>query len=158
MFVDRFKLVRQRVHARDGKTKIGIELVRNAERIGLQGDPQEPPVAIVGERRVCDRQVGDVIRGERDPAEPLRTPADESQDPDAKPIRANRLYLHRLTEQRPGQDLPFANVYFSTQPAGSRFLFILILASLLCRSPDGLGSDSSPPGLDPLVHFREPES
>ena len=61
MLVDRLKLVRQRVHARDGKTEVGIEFVGNAEPIGLQGDPEKPPVTIVGERGVGNRQVGKVI-------------------------------------------------------------------------------------------------
>ena len=47
MFVDGLKLVRQRVHPRDGKAEIGIELVGDTQRVGLQGRPQQPAIAIV---------------------------------------------------------------------------------------------------------------
>ena len=59
MHVDRFELVRQRVHARDGKPETGIELVGDAERIGLEADPQKPPVAVVGKGGVGDGQIRD---------------------------------------------------------------------------------------------------
>ena len=70
--VDRFELVRQRVHARDGKPETGIELVGDAERIGLETEAQKPPVAVVGKSGVGDGQTRDVIRSQRNPAELLR--------------------------------------------------------------------------------------
>ena len=71
VLVHGFELVRQRIYARDGKPEIGIELVGNAERVGLEADSQELPVAVVGKGRVGDGQAGKVVRGERDLTEPL---------------------------------------------------------------------------------------
>ena len=54
VLVDCFELVWQRVHARDGKPKIGVELVGDAERIGLETDAQKPPVAVIGKSSIGD--------------------------------------------------------------------------------------------------------
>ena len=41
--VDGFELVRQRVDAGDGQAEVGIELVGDAERIGLDAEAQQVP-------------------------------------------------------------------------------------------------------------------
>ena len=79
VLVHRFELVRQRIYARDGKPEIGIELVGDAERIGLEADSQKPSVAVVGKSRVGDGQVGNVSGRERDLTELLGPLADEAR-------------------------------------------------------------------------------
>ena len=54
MFVDGFELVRQRVHPRDGEAEVRVELVSDAERMGLQSEAQQAAVALVGERGIGD--------------------------------------------------------------------------------------------------------
>ena len=90
MPVDRFELVRQRVHARDGKPETGIELVGDAERIGLEAEMQKPPVAVVGKSGVGDGQIRDIVRSQRNPAELPRLLADEARNPDAGPRLSGR--------------------------------------------------------------------
>ena len=61
VLVDGLKLVRQRVHPRDGKAEIGIELVGDTQPVGLQGRPQQPAIAILGEDGIDNGQVGQFI-------------------------------------------------------------------------------------------------
>ncbi len=44
--VDRFELVRQRIDARDREAEVGIELVGDAERVGLEAEPEQASVAV----------------------------------------------------------------------------------------------------------------
>jgi hypothetical protein len=74
--VDRLELVRQRVDARDRQAEVGIELVGDAERVGLEAEPQEPPVPVVRVPRVEDRESLDLGRGKRHPAKALRARSD----------------------------------------------------------------------------------
>ena len=46
--VDRFELMRQRIDARDREAEVGIELVGDAERVGLEAEPQQAAVAVEG--------------------------------------------------------------------------------------------------------------
>ena len=46
--VDRFELMRQRIDARDREPEVGIELVGDAERVGLEAEPQQASVAVEG--------------------------------------------------------------------------------------------------------------
>ena len=48
VFVDRFQLVGQRVHAGYGEAEAGVELVGDAHGVGIQGQLQQFPIAIVG--------------------------------------------------------------------------------------------------------------
>lgn len=109
MLIDRFELVRQRVHPRDGQAEVRVELVTDAQRIGLDRGPQEPPVTPVGESRFGDCQVRDVLSGQPDPAELLRLSANQTGHPDAGTAQVDGLHLHRLAEERPGEDLPLAD-------------------------------------------------
>ena len=128
VLVDRFELVRQRINARDGKPKIGIELVGDAERIGLEADSQKLSVAVVGKSRVGYGQVGNVSGRERDLTELLGPLADEARLQIISTVYANGHYSHRLAEQRASQYLSFANGGFNYH-YGS-------VISLKSRSPD----------------------
>ena len=46
--VDRFELMRQRIDARDREPEVGVELVGDAERVGLQAEAEQAPVAVEG--------------------------------------------------------------------------------------------------------------
>ena len=52
--VDRFELVRQRIDARDRETEVRIELVGDAERVGLKPKAEQAAVAVEGVLRVED--------------------------------------------------------------------------------------------------------
>ena len=69
--VDRFELVGQGIDAGDGQPEAGVELVGDAEGVGLEPEAQEPAVAVEGRGGVGDGQAGEVAGGERDLAEPL---------------------------------------------------------------------------------------
>ena len=71
VFVDGLKLVRQRVDARDGEAEVGVELVGDPQRVRLQPQPEQSSVSIVGQCRIGDGQVCDVVRCQRDSAESL---------------------------------------------------------------------------------------
>ena len=47
VFVDGLKLVGQRVHAGDGEAEVGVELVGDAQGVGLQSEFEEFPVPVV---------------------------------------------------------------------------------------------------------------
>ena len=49
MIVNRLQLVRERVHPADRQAKIGVEFERDAERVGLQAEPQQCRIAVEGE-------------------------------------------------------------------------------------------------------------
>lgn len=57
VIVDSLKLVGQWVQPRDGKSEVWIELVRNAQCLGLQGQAQAPTVSGVGEDGLGNRQL-----------------------------------------------------------------------------------------------------
>ena len=78
VLVHGFKLVRQRVHPRNGEPEVQVEFVGDAEGIGLQSKPQKPPVAVVGKDRVGDGQMGEGFGRERDPTKLLRPLADQA--------------------------------------------------------------------------------
>ncbi len=46
MFVDSFELVRQRIDARDGESEVGIELVGDAEGVGLKSQAEQEAAAV----------------------------------------------------------------------------------------------------------------
>ena len=105
MLVDGFQLMRQRVHAGDGEAEVRVELVGDAERVGLQRKTQPPPVALVGARGVGDGEAGHVLGGERNAQEALRAHADQAHIPTAGAVLAHGLYAHGLGELRAGERL-----------------------------------------------------
>ena len=73
VLVNRFELMRQRIDAGNGETKIGIELVSNAKRVGLQGKTQQASIAIIGEAGIGDGQASEIRPLQREPAKLFRT-------------------------------------------------------------------------------------
>ena len=69
VFVDRFQLVGQRVHAGDGEAEVGVELVGAAQGVGIQGHLQQFPIAIVGCVGIHGVEVCDVVLGKGDLSE-----------------------------------------------------------------------------------------
>ena len=115
MFVNRLELMRQRVHARDGQPEVGVELVGDAESVGLEAEPQEPPIAVVGEGGIGDGQIRDVGWGQRNPPELFRPLPDEPRLHGIRTIGADGLHPHRLAEQRPAQHLSLSDRAVSIQ-------------------------------------------
>ena len=88
--VDRLELVRQRIHAGDRQPEVGIELVGDAERVGLQAEPQQAAVAVEGVLRVEDREALEIGGGQRDLAEPLGLRPDQPDHPARRAVGAAR--------------------------------------------------------------------
>ena len=107
VFVYSLELVGQRIHSRDGQSEVWVELVGDAEGVGLEPEPQEPSVAIIGQSGVGDGQFSDVGRGQRSAPKPLRPLPDEACLDGIRTVRADRLHSHRLVEQRTSQQLSF---------------------------------------------------
>ncbi len=103
--VDRFELVRQRVHPRDREPEVGVELVGDAEGVGLEAEAQKAPIAVVRVPRVEDREAFDVRGGERHLAKALGLRADQPDRPTCRPVCFHGLNPHRLAEERAGEDL-----------------------------------------------------
>ncbi len=47
VLIDRFQLVGQRVHAGDREAEVRVELVGDAQRVGIQCELQQVPIAVV---------------------------------------------------------------------------------------------------------------
>ena len=109
VIVDRFELVGQGIHARDGEPEVGVELVGDAEGIGLEAEAQEPSVAVEGRSGVGDGQAGEVVGGERDLTEPLGLLAHEADHAESGTVRADGHHPHGLAEQGAGEHLAFAD-------------------------------------------------
>ncbi len=104
--IDGLKLVRQRVYAGDGQSEVGVELIGDAERVRLDADAEDLPVAVVSELGLLDLELGEVGSGEGDPSEFFGADAAETDHPCAGAALANRLHPHRLAEERAADDLP----------------------------------------------------
>ena len=103
--VDGFELMRQRIDARDREPEVRIELVGNAERIGLKPKPQQAAVAVERVLRVDDGDPVEIGRGQRDLAEPLGLQPHQTNHPARRAVDQHGLDPHRLTEERTGEDL-----------------------------------------------------
>ena len=108
VLVDGLELVREGVHAGDRETEIRVELIGDAQGMGLEAETKEPSVAVVGEGGVGDLQIREVVRGQGDAAKPFRPQADEASLPSVGAVRANGLDPDRLVEQRAGENLSLA--------------------------------------------------
>ena len=105
MVVHRVELVRERVHPGGGEREPGVVLVGDAEQVGLDPEPQQRPVPVVGRDRGADLEVGDLGGREDDPPEPLAPDLDDPDRQRADAVRRDRLHPHRFREHRPGEDL-----------------------------------------------------
>ncbi len=107
--VDRLQLVGKRVHAGNGQSEVRIELVGDAERVGLDSETKQLPVAAVVERRVQDGELLDVRRVQRYSTEPFAVHAYQTGDPGSRTIGAHGFHPHRLAEERAGDNLSLAD-------------------------------------------------
>ena len=72
--------------------------------VGLEPEPQEPSVAVVGQSGVGNGKVQrHVGHGQSNAPELLRPLPDEAGLDGIGTVRADRFHSHRLVEQRPGQ-------------------------------------------------------
>ena len=97
--VDRLELVRQRVHPGDREPEVGIELVGDAERVGLETKPQQAPVAIERVLRVENREALEIGRCQRDLAEPLGLHPHQTDHPARRAVGLHGLDPHGLVEE-----------------------------------------------------------
>lgn len=95
----------QGVDPRDREAEERIELVGDAERVGLEAQAQQAAVAGVGQRGLVDRDGDEVAGLQGHAAELLGALADEAEDPCLGTERSHRFDAHRLRELRPAQDL-----------------------------------------------------
>ena len=116
VLVDRLQLVGQRIHAGDGEAEVGVELVGDAQSVGIQGQLQQVPVAVVGGVGVDGVQAGDVVLGEGDLAELSGVLADQAGDHGPRPALPGGHDPHRLVEHDAGQDLPFCDFRDAAHP------------------------------------------
>ena len=105
VFVDGFQLVWERIDLGDGETEIGIELVGDAQGVGLEAESQEAAVAVEGGSGVGDRELSEVVGGEGDLAELLGLLAHQANRPEAGAFGTDRDDAHGLVEQRAREDL-----------------------------------------------------
>ena len=96
--VDRLELMRKRIDARDREPEVGIELVGDAQGVGLQAEAQQAPVAIVGVPCVEDREPREIVGGERHLAEALRLRTDQPDRPARRAVGLHGLHPHGLVE------------------------------------------------------------
>ena len=102
------------VDAGDRQPEVRVELPGDSKRVRLQSQPQQLAIAVVPEAGVEDRQLGQILRGERYLAEALGPRADQAERPARRSGRYGVLHPHRLVEQRAGQDLAFARGHWRT--------------------------------------------
>ena len=96
--VDRLELMRQRVNARDREPEVGIELVSDAQGVGLQAEAQKAPVAVVGVPRVEDCEAREIVCSERHLAEAFGLRTDQSDRPAYRAVGLHGLHPHGLVE------------------------------------------------------------
>ena len=116
--VDRFELMRQRIDARDREPEVGIELVGDAERVGLEAKPQQASVAVERVLRVENREAIEIGRCQRDLAEPLGLRPHQADHPARRAVGLHGLDPHRLVEERAGEDLARADGRQASHRAG----------------------------------------
>ena len=71
--VNRLKLMRKRIDARDRESEIRVEFIGNPEDIGLKAEPKQVAVTGVRAGRLLDLEIFDVCGTERDGPEALPT-------------------------------------------------------------------------------------
>ena len=98
--VNRFELMRQRIDARDRKAEIWIELVGDAEHVGLQAEPEQFTVASVRRSGVLTPQRRDLLTCQRHAAEDLALDTDQAELPAIGADGVERNHPHRFAEQR----------------------------------------------------------
>ena len=82
----------------------------------MQPQPEQPSVSVVGEYRLSDGQICDVVRCQRDSAESLRAYSDQADVPGVETVRTYGFHPHRFAELRPCQNLPFAQCALVVHP------------------------------------------
>ncbi len=151
--VDGLELMRQRVYTEDGEAEVVVELVGDAEGIGLQAKAKEAAVAIVGAPCIQDSEILEVSSCQCDPAEPLQLRADEASHSRVWAVpclscgrRQGAHGLHRIrliVEQGIGEHLAFVEVWLAHR--GCFFRGVLVCcavnfaftATSLCQKRQG---------------------
>ena len=116
VLVDRLQLVGQWVHAGDGEAEVWVELVGYAQGVGIQGQLQQVPVAVVGSVGVDGVQAGDVVLGEGHLAELSGVLAHQAGDHGSRAALPGGDDPHGLVEHDAGQDLPFCDFRNAVHP------------------------------------------
>jgi hypothetical protein len=105
VIIDRFKLVWQWIDAGDGEPEIRVKLVGDPEHVGLEPQAQEATVTGVGGQASLDHQSLEIATSQGDFAEALRLYAHQANFPDTGTMCTHCFHPHRLTEERPGEDV-----------------------------------------------------
>lgn len=79
--VNRFQLVRQRIDTRGGQAEVGIDLVGDAARVGLQAKPQQHACAVELHLSVVNGDGREVRVRKGDAPEPPQPHVDEPRSP-----------------------------------------------------------------------------
>jgi hypothetical protein len=103
--VDGFKLMRQRVYARDRESEIGIEFLGDTEGVRLNADPKNLSIAVVGEVGLLNLKLLEISGGEGHLPKAFGVYSAQPNNPRARSVLTNGLDAHRLAEKRACYDL-----------------------------------------------------
>ena len=90
----------QRVNPRHRQGKVRVELVGDAQSMGLQTEPQQFAVAAVGRAWIGDSEGAEILRSQPNPVKPPRCLPYQAEIPEIRAIDASGFHPHRFAEQR----------------------------------------------------------
>ena len=141
--VDRLELVRERIDPGNREPEVRVELVGDAECVGLEAESQQAAIAVEGVPGVQNGEVCKICGGQRDSAEALGLHPDEPHDPACGSVRLDSLNPHRLAEKRlAASRLPvkFELVSGEHLPMPDNSYDAVVSTWTLCSIPDVLGA------------------
>jgi hypothetical protein len=139
--VDGFELMGQRVHPRDRQPKIRIKLVGNTQRIGLQPQPQQLSIAVVGCGCILHCERFEVLGRKSHTPEAFRVETNQSHSPGVRTSGTDGLDPYRFTKKHARENMARPN-----NPFAHGSLPRLRLRSLYLKNPTLTASLSHSPG------------
>jgi len=103
--VNRFQLMRQRIHLGNREAEVGVELVGDAQQVRLQPQPKELAIPVIREDFFANGTLSQLLGGESKTAKPFRLHPHKTHYPRTSADGADRFHPHRLVKERPAQNL-----------------------------------------------------